>query len=78
MQHSRRGPVEPQQLQPQSHSLHSNHTLNRGYAYTSIISSKRHGGLVSDLASLYNHSTPQAWQQRLSNREITVDGFTAN
>ena len=52
--------------------------LNRGYAYTTIISSKYHGGtLVSHLASLYPHSTPQAWQQNLNNREVTVNGVTA-
>ncbi len=41
------------------HSLHSNYMLNRGYAYTTIISSKYHGQtLLSHLASLYPHSTP--------------------
>jgi len=29
------------------------------------------------LASLYPHSTPQAWQQNLNNREVTVNGITA-
>ena len=58
--------------------LHSNHMLNRGYAYTTIISSKYHGRtLLSHLASLYPHSTPQAWQQNLNNREVTVNGVTA-
>jgi 23S rRNA-/tRNA-specific pseudouridylate synthase len=52
--------------------------LNRGYAYTTIISSKYHGRtLLSHLASLYPHSTPQAWQQKLNNREVTVNGVTA-
>jgi 23S rRNA pseudouridine1911/1915/1917 synthase len=52
--------------------------LNRGYAYTTIISSKHHGRtLLSHLASLYTHSTLQAWQQKLDNREVTVDGITA-
>src|SRR5437763_12355672 len=52
--------------------------LNRGYAYTTIISSKYHGGtLVSHLASLYPHSTPQAWQQNLNNCEVTINGVTA-
>src|ERR1700733_9175501 len=52
--------------------------LNRGYAYTTIISSKYHGRtLLSHLASLYPHSTPQAWQQNLTNREVTVNGITA-
>src|ERR1019366_1813173 len=60
------------------HSLHSNYMLNRGYAYTTIISSKYHGRtLLSHLASLYPHSTPQAWQQKLNNREVTVNGITA-
>jgi 23S rRNA pseudouridine1911/1915/1917 synthase len=52
--------------------------LNRGYAYTTIISSKYHGRtLLSHLASLYPHSTTQAWQQRLNNCEVTVNGVTA-
>jgi 23S rRNA pseudouridine1911/1915/1917 synthase len=52
--------------------------LNRGYAYTTIISSKYHARtLLSHLASLYPHSTPQAWQQNLNNREVTVNGVTA-
>jgi 23S rRNA pseudouridine1911/1915/1917 synthase len=52
--------------------------LNRGYAYTTIISSKYHGRtLLSHLASLYPHSTPQAWQQKLDNREVTLDRVTA-
>ncbi len=52
--------------------------LNRGHAYTTIITSKYHGRtLLSHLASLYPHSTPQAWQQNLNNCEITVNGVTA-
>src|SRR5580704_18092279 len=52
--------------------------LNRGYAYTTIISSKYHGQtLLSHLASLYPHSTPQAWQQKLNNGEVTLSGVTA-
>src|ERR1039457_1711671 len=52
--------------------------LNRGHAYTTIISSKYQGRtLLSHLASLYPHSTPQAWQQNLNNREVTVNGVTA-
>ena len=59
-------------------ALHSNYMLNRGYAYTTIISSKDHGrNLLPHLASLYPHSTPQAWQQNLDNREVTVNGITA-
>jgi 23S rRNA pseudouridine1911/1915/1917 synthase len=53
--------------------------LNRGYAYTTIIGTKYNGQtLLSHLASLYPHSTPQAWQQNLSNGEVTVDGVTAS
>jgi 23S rRNA pseudouridine1911/1915/1917 synthase len=51
--------------------------LNRGYAYTTIISSKYHGQtLLSHLASLYPHSTPRAWQQKLNNGEVTLNGTT--
>nr|ADC36159.1 RluA family pseudouridine synthase [uncultured bacterium 162] len=59
--------------------LDSSQMLNRGYAYTTIISSKDRGRtLLSHLASLYTHSTAQAWQQNLDNGEVTVDGVTAN
>jgi len=52
--------------------------LNRGYAYTTIISSKCHGQtLLSHLANLYTHSTAQAWQQKLNNGEVTLDGVTS-
>ncbi len=52
--------------------------LNQGYAYTTIISSKYHGQkLLSHLASLYPHSSPQAWQQKLNNGEVTLNGVTA-
>lgn len=52
--------------------------LNRGYAYTTIISSKYHGqALLSHLASLYPHSNLQAWQLKLNNGEVTLDGVTA-
>ena len=61
------------------HSLHSNYMLNRGYAYTTVIRSKDHGQtLLSHLASLYSHSTPQAWQQRLNNGEVALNGVTAS
>ncbi len=53
--------------------------LNRGYAYTTIISSRYHGQtLLSHLASLYPHSTRQAWQQKLNNGEVTLNGVAAN
>ena len=52
--------------------------LNRGYAYTTIISSKYDGEtLLAHLANRYPHSTPQAWQQRLNNGEVTLNGVTA-
>ncbi|MCC6589780.1 MAG: RluA family pseudouridine synthase [Bryobacterales bacterium] len=52
--------------------------LNRGYAYTSVISSKFHGqNLLAHLASVYTHSTPQGWQERLNNGEVTLDGVAA-
>ena len=52
--------------------------LNRGYAYATIISGKYHGQtLLSHLASLYPHSTPQAWQQKLNNGEVTLNRVTA-
>jgi 23S rRNA pseudouridine1911/1915/1917 synthase len=53
--------------------------LNRGYAYTTIIGSKYHGQTpLSHLASLYSHSTRQAWQQRLNNGEVALNGVTAS
>jgi 23S rRNA pseudouridine1911/1915/1917 synthase len=52
--------------------------LNQGYSYTSIIGSKYHGQtLLFHLANLYSHSTKQAWQQRLNNGEVTLNGVTA-
>jgi 23S rRNA pseudouridine1911/1915/1917 synthase len=52
--------------------------LNRGYAYTTIISSKDHGQtLLAHLASLYPHSSRQVWQQNLDNGEITLNGVIA-
>jgi len=52
--------------------------LNRGYAYATIIGSKHHGQtLLSHLASLYPHSTSEAWQQNLNNGEVTLNGVAA-
>ena len=52
--------------------------LNRGHAYTTIVTRKHHGRtLRSHLASLYPHSTPQAWQKNLDNREVTLNGVIA-
>jgi 23S rRNA pseudouridine1911/1915/1917 synthase len=51
---------------------------NQGYAYTTIISSKYHGQpLLAHLASLYPHSTSEAWQQKLDDGEVTLDGLPA-
>lgn len=53
--------------------------LNQGYAFTTIISSQYHGQtLLSHLASLYPHSTAQAWQQKLEEGEVTLNGDTAS
>jgi len=52
---------------------------NRGYAYTTIIGSKEHGQtLLPHLASLYPHSTPQAWQHNLNHGEVTLNGVLAS
>ena len=52
--------------------------LNRGFAYTTIISCNGHGrSLLCYLASHYPHSTPEAWQQNLNNGEVTLSGITA-
>ncbi|MEZ5355304.1 MAG: RluA family pseudouridine synthase [Bryobacteraceae bacterium] len=52
--------------------------VNRGYAYATVISRKCHGQtLLCHLASLYPHSTPQAWQQKLDRGEVTLNGVTA-
>lgn len=51
---------------------------NRGYAYTTSISREDHGQtLLSHLASAYPHSTPETWQQRLNNGEVTLNGVPA-
>jgi 23S rRNA pseudouridine1911/1915/1917 synthase len=53
--------------------------LNSGYAYTTRISRDCHGQtLLSHLARLYPHSSPQAWQQRLNNGEVTLNGAIAS
>jgi 23S rRNA pseudouridine1911/1915/1917 synthase len=53
--------------------------LNRGYAYTTVIGREQQGEtLLAHLAGVYPHSTPQAWQERLNNGEVTLDGVTAD
>jgi 23S rRNA pseudouridine1911/1915/1917 synthase len=52
--------------------------LNRGYAYTTTISSLYHGQpLLAHLAHLYPHSSQQVWQQKLNDGEVTLDGVPA-
>ncbi len=52
--------------------------LNQGYAHTTIISSEYDGRtLLSHLASRYPHSTAEAWQTKLNNGEVTLNGVTA-
>ncbi len=52
--------------------------LNRGYAYTAIIGEQDGGqSLLRHLASLYPHSSSAAWQQKLDDGEVTLDGMTA-
>jgi 23S rRNA pseudouridine1911/1915/1917 synthase len=51
---------------------------NRGYSYTAIIGGECRGrNLLSHLASVYPHSTADAWQQNLDNGEVTLDGVVA-
>jgi 23S rRNA pseudouridine1911/1915/1917 synthase len=53
--------------------------LNRGYAYTTIISSRYHGQtLLSHLAALYPHSSAEDWQDKLNRGEVTLDGVAAS
>jgi 23S rRNA pseudouridine1911/1915/1917 synthase len=74
-----RPPMSASGAAPQMSSFKLNYVLNRGYAYATIISSKYHGQtLLSHLALLYPHSTAQAWQQKLNNGEVTLNGAIAN
>ncbi len=51
---------------------------NRGYAYVSTIGVESHGqNLLSHLARLYPHSSPQLWQESLNNGEVTLNGAPA-
>jgi 23S rRNA pseudouridine1911/1915/1917 synthase len=53
--------------------------LNRGYAYTTVIGREQQGQtLLAHLASVYQHSSQHAWQERLNNGEVTLDGVTAD
>lgn len=52
--------------------------LNRGYVYSSIVSSKYGGvGLLLHLARAYPHSSLEAWQRRLDEGEVRLDGVIA-
>ncbi len=52
--------------------------LNRGYAYITHLSSRDCGQtLLTHLASRYSHSSPHAWQEKLNNGEVTLDGAVA-
>lgn len=51
---------------------------NQGHAYTSVISSKYHGQqLITHLVNQYPHSSPESWQEKLNNGEVTLDGVPA-
>ncbi len=52
--------------------------LNRGYAYTTIISSRYQGqALLDHLADLYPHSSREAWLRKLELGEVTLEGVRA-
>jgi 23S rRNA pseudouridine1911/1915/1917 synthase len=52
---------------------------NRGHAFTSNISSRYHGQpLLAHLAARYPHSSPDSWQRKLDNGEVTLDGLPAS
>ncbi len=53
--------------------------LNGGYEYAAIIGRKWDGEkLLLHLAGAYPHSTAEAWQQKLDNGEVTLDGVAAS
>jgi 23S rRNA pseudouridine1911/1915/1917 synthase len=59
--------------------LHSNYMLNEGYAFTSTIGRQHHGQrLLSHLAQVYPHSSPQEWQRNLDNGEVRLNGAIAD
>jgi 23S rRNA pseudouridine1911/1915/1917 synthase len=65
-------------MHDQMHNQAHNKKPNQGYAFTTVVSSKYHGQtLLAHLASLYPHSTQQAWQQKLDDREVTLNGDPA-
>ena len=52
--------------------------LNRGYPYTTLITSRHRGQTVLEhLSTHHPHSTLEAWQQNLANREVTLNGIPA-
>lgn len=51
---------------------------NQGYTYTTTIARAHQGQtLLHHLATLYPHSTVEAWRQNLDNGEVTLDGDPA-
>lgn len=66
-------------VKARSVGLHSNYMLNEGYAFTSIIGGQHHGQrLLSHLAEVYPHSSPQEWQRKLDNGEVLLNGVIAD
>lgn len=54
-------------------------TLNRGFEYREQIDGRSAGLTVLEyLAGRYRHSSLEQWQARLGNREICINGNTAN
>lgn len=52
--------------------------LNRGYAFTTTISSKYHGQrLLGHLAGLYPHSSEGEWRAKVERGEVMLDGVVA-
>jgi 23S rRNA pseudouridine1911/1915/1917 synthase len=53
--------------------------LNRGYAYRTIIGGEQQGRTVlAHLASLYPHSSKEAWQEKLDSGEVSLNGIVAS
>jgi 23S rRNA pseudouridine1911/1915/1917 synthase len=52
--------------------------FNDGYSYTTIIGGEYRGAtLLQHLAKLYPHSSLEAWQRRLNEGEVTLNGVAA-
>jgi len=59
------------------HSLHSNYMLNRGYAYTTSSAAIPWTNPALPLSKPLPPLNPQAWQQKLNNGEINLNGVNA-